>query len=203
MTPLKTLQAYARSPRAKPRAEEHCELCSAPIPPKHRHLIDLEKRSLCCGCQACSLLFFEPGAAGGRYRTVPDRVRVEPSFVLNEAAWSKLEIPVRLAFVFYNSRQKRWVAFYPSPAGATESELPLQAWSELAASSRLICSIEPDVEALLAWAPRGRSEFECYLVPIDACYELVAKVRSNWRGFDGGDGVRKELGEFFVTPHRE
>jgi len=198
MTPLRTLQAYAQAPRPKPRAEEKCELCGIVIPPRHRHLIDLEKRSLCCGCQACSLLFMKAGAAGGRYRTIPDRIRVDPTFTLTDALWAKLEIPVRLAFVFFNSRQQRWVALYPSPAGATESQLGLQAWAELAASSRLIGAIEPDVEALLAWAPRGRTEFETYLVPIDACYELVARVRRNWRGFDGGDGVRKELGDFFV-----
>ncbi len=27
---------------------------------------------------------------------------------------------------------------------------------------------------------------ECYIVPIDACYELVGHLRLLWRGFDGG-----------------
>ena len=27
---------------------------------------------------------------------------------------------------------------------------------------------------------------ECFIVPIDACYELVGHLRRLWRGFDGG-----------------
>ena len=37
---------------------------------------------------------------------------------------------VGLAFFFRNSALDRTVAFYPGPAGATESELDLKAWNE-------------------------------------------------------------------------
>ena len=37
--------------------------------------------------------------------------------------------------------------------------------------------MEPDVEALLVRRERDAS-FECYLVPIDACYELTGIVRA-------------------------
>ncbi len=37
-------------------------------------------------------------------------------------------IPVSLAFLFYQSDQTRYVAFYPSPGGATESLLDLAGW---------------------------------------------------------------------------
>ena len=52
------------------------------------------------------------------------------------------------------------------------------------------CS-RPDVEALLdpSRGPR-RDEFSCHLVPIDACYELVGRLRLLWRGFDGGPEAR-------------
>jgi len=51
------------------------------------------------------------------------------------------------------------------------------------------------VEALLLRRLAGR--FECFLVPIDACYELVGRLRRHWRGFDGGDEVRSEIEAFF------
>ena len=52
---------------------ERCELCSEPIPPEHRHLLDLEKRELCCACRACTLLFDRPAAGGDHYRLIPAR----------------------------------------------------------------------------------------------------------------------------------
>ena len=39
---------------------------------------------------------------------------------------------------------------------------------------------------------------ECYLVPIDACYEFVGRLRMLWRGFDGGQDVRRFVDEFFT-----
>jgi hypothetical protein len=38
---------------------------------------------------------------------------------------------------------------------------------------------------------------EAFLVPIDVCYELVGHLRTLWRGFDGGQDVRRRLDEFF------
>ena len=60
-----------------------------------------------------------------------------------------------------------------------------------------------DVEALLVRVPdiatRGTrpNRHECYLVPIDACYEFVGRLRMLWRGFDGGQEVRAFVDEFF------
>ena len=36
-------------------------------------------------------------------------------------------------------------------------------------------------------------------MPIDACYELVGRMRMTWRGFDGGQEARAALAEFFET----
>ena len=36
-----------------------------------------------------------------------------------------------------------------------------------------------------------------YIVPIDACYELVGHLRMLWRGFDGGTEANRKLDEFF------
>jgi hypothetical protein len=53
----------------------------------------------------------------------------------------------------------------------------------------------PDVEALLV--NRTEAGPECFLVPIDACYELVGRVRRGWKGFDGGTEVWQDIGAFF------
>jgi hypothetical protein len=36
-------------------------------------------------------------------------------------------------------------------------------------------------------------------VPIDACYELVGRIRTHWKGLDGGDDVRTEMDRFFAA----
>jgi hypothetical protein len=61
-----------------------------------------------------------------------------------------------------------------------------------------------DVEALLVRVPDREhadpdvnAEAECYLVPIDACYEFVGRLRMLWRGFDGGQEVRDFVDDFF------
>ena len=54
--------------------QERCDLCSAPIPDEHRHLLDLSTRAS-CGARAapCSLLFDREAAARDHYRLIPDR----------------------------------------------------------------------------------------------------------------------------------
>jgi hypothetical protein len=60
-----------------------------------------------------------------------------------------------MVFFFRNSRLDRTVAVYPGPAGATESELPLQAWDEVVAANPALATMEPDVEAVLVRSVRG------------------------------------------------
>ena len=43
----------------------------------------------------------------------------------------------------------------------------------------------------------NRGSVECYIVPIDACYELVGQLRRLWRGFDGGREANDALDAFF------
>lgn len=175
---------------------ERCELCSAGIPAGHNHLVDLESRSLLCACRACALLFANPGSGGGRYRPVPGRFSRVQDFKLTEREWEDLQIPVSVAYFFLNSLLGRWVAFYPSPAGATESVLSLDAWAGILDGNPGLAGVDPDVEALLVRCSAGR--FECYVVPIDACYELVGLVRLHWKGFDGGAEVHAHIAEFFA-----
>jgi len=177
-------------------------MCAEPIAAEHAHVVNVEARTLLCACRACYLLFTRPGAAQGRYRAVPDRRLRLPGFQLSDAQWEALQIPVRMAFLFRNSVLGRVVAFYPSPAGATESLLPLEAWEELAEANPVLASLEPDVEALLVRGSRsggGGGGFECFLVPIDACYELTGVVRRRWRGFDGGEDAWRDIDGFFAA----
>jgi hypothetical protein len=183
-------------PRPRAAAEERCELCGVPIPPEHRHMVNLETRSLVCACRPCGLLFTRAGAAGGKYRTIPERYVFARDLVLTEAQWESLQIPVSIAFFFHHSNLGHSAAFYPSPAGPTESLLPFGTWDELMATNPLLASLEPDVEALLVY--KRSDGFECYLVPIDACYELVGRIRLRWKGFQGGEEAWSEIDAFFA-----
>ncbi|WP_441248070.1 DUF5947 family protein [Kitasatospora sp. McL0602] len=178
-----------------PPRPERCELCAQPLGDPHRHLVDTESRTLTCACQACTVLFAQDGAGHGKYRAVPDRYLVDPAHVLDDGAWEQLQIPVSTAFFFRNAALDRLVALYPSPAGATESELDPQTWEAVLGRSALAAELEPDVEALLLRRSPGQGE--CFLLPIDVCYELVGRMRLYWQGFDGGAEARAELAAFF------
>jgi hypothetical protein len=175
--------------------EERCELCSAPLPADHRHLVDLQSRQLLCACRPCSLLFDQRAAGGGHYRLVPDRRLRLDDFVLDEVTWERLQIPVDMAFFFYSSPAERVMAFYPSPMGATESRLELTAWLDIALANPVLETMEGDVEALLV--NRAADRRGQWLVPIDDCYRLVAVIRTRWRGFSGGKEAWLEIGRFF------
>ncbi|MEY2568480.1 MAG: hypothetical protein QOE35_3009 [Actinomycetota bacterium] len=186
----------ARDTAGSPAQFEKCELCTAPIGSEHGHLVDVEARSLQCACRACWLLFTHEGAAQGRFRTVPDRYLHDPGLQLTDAEWDSLQVPVGMAFFFRQSDLDGPVAFYPSPAGATESLLPLETWGDLAARTPLVQTLEPDVEALLV-RRRDDGTYQCHLVPVDACYELVGRVRMTWKGFDGGAEAWAAIDAFF------
>jgi len=118
-------------------------------------------------------------------------------FELSPSQWESLQIPVGIAFFFLNSSIERVAAFYPGPAGATESELPLDTFDEVFAASPELRDLQPDTEAFLVRAGAGRSDAECFIVPIDACYELVGHLRRLWRGFDGGSQAHHAMDSFF------
>ena len=197
--PLAVLQRLRETrPRATPRAGERCELCAEPIADEHGHLVELEARSLLCACRGCYLLFTSEGAGGARYRAVPDRYLSFGDFRLSPEQWDSLQVPVSIAFFFINSALDRVAAFYPGPAGATESLLALDAWQTVVDGNPALTTLQPDVEALLVRAQSNSGGAECYLVPIDACYELVGQLRRLWRGFDGGTEAHAALDAFFV-----
>jgi hypothetical protein len=160
---------------------ESCEMCGAPVGDDHSHVVDLARRALLCTCRPCALLFDYPDARLA-YKTVPDRYRALDPLPL--PVWEDLQVPVGVAFFFVNSELDRVVGVYPSPAGATESELPLGAWDAVLAAAPALSTLVPDVEA-------------AYVVPFEVCHELVGELRRRWRGFDGGQDARQALDRFF------
>jgi hypothetical protein len=187
-----------RDSRPAPSARERCEMCAEDIDERHPHVVDVVSRGLLCTCRPCYLLFTAEGAEL-RYRAVPDRYLSFPGMPFSPGQWDELEIPVGLAFFFVNSALGRTVAFYPGPAGATESELPLGVWDAIVAAHPALGTLAPDVEAWIVRMPdRPGMPAACHLVPIDRCYELVGGLRLAWRGFDGGREARELLDAFFA-----
>jgi hypothetical protein len=190
--PLSALRRVTRT-RPVPADGERCEMCAKPITKAHSHVVDLHSRSLMCACRPCYLLFTDMHATL-HYRSVPERYLALDRTAVDGRTWDELQIPVGLAFLFRNSVQQRMVAFYPGPAGATESELPLAAWDRIVAQSPQLALLRPDVEALLVRRPGE----DCFVVPIDACYELVGRIRKRWKGFAGGEEAWQEIDAFFA-----
>jgi uncharacterized protein DUF5947 len=181
-----------------PRAVESCEMCSAGLGREHPHLIEPETRRIVCACIACALLF--DGGANSRFRRIPRDAQYLQDFEMTDTQWENLRIPINMAFFFHSSPEGKMIALYPSPAGAVESLLPLEAWSEIAAGMPAINSMRPGVEALLVnrvGQSHAATRAEYYIAPIDVCYKLVGLIRTNWRGLSGGSEVWSEIGQFF------
>ena len=195
-SPVATMRRFVRlrtvSARTRP-VPERCELCSAELPSTHRHLLEMAKRRVACACDPCALRFHD--VVGGRFKLIPRDPRILPKFKLSDAEWENLSLPIDLAFFFFSSSLKKVTAMYPGPAGATESLLPLTAWTTLVADNPGLGRLEPDVEALLV--NRVGESREYFIAPIDACYELVGIIRINWRGLSGGDAAWREIARFF------
>jgi hypothetical protein len=184
---------------AKPRRPaERCELCSTVLAHEHPHLVEIRLRQIVCACEACATLF--DGMAGGKYKRVARRAQFLANFQMTDWQWENLMIPINMAFFFQSSLESRVVALYPSPAGAVESLLPLDAWNETVQENLALSRLEPDIEALLVnrvGHAHELSRAEYYIAPIDECYKLVGLIRANWKGLSGGAEVWAEIGRFF------
>src|SRR5271167_3011198 len=147
-TPPPLEQAFATLRQfARPRPPaERCELCSAGLAHEHSHLVEIASRQIVCACDACATLF--DGLAGAKYRRVARRAQLLSNFRMTDAQWENLLIPINMAFFFLSSVESRVVTLYPSPAGAVESLLPLDAWSEIVHENGVLSHLRPDVEAL-------------------------------------------------------
>ena len=182
--PFAALSRFAR--RRRP-ADEVCELCGAALAPEHPHLVEINEVQtksgrIVCSCDGCALLF--DGRTEGRFRRVPRRIEWLEGFRITDEQWENFHLPINLAFFYMNSTSRRVVAMFPSPAGATESLLTMDAWEDLAKENPILNELQPDVEALLV--NRVAEAREYCRVPIDECFKLVGLIRTHWRGLSGG-----------------
>jgi Family of unknown function (DUF5947) len=174
---------------------ERCDLCNEELSDTHPHLYDTSEKTILCACAVCALLFPQRVDASGRYRFISENATYLESFDFDAATWSALEIPVGIAYFIRSQKSDRIVAYYPSPAGAVESTLKLDAWRELERKNPALNSMVADTQALLVNGTGA--QVEGWIVGIDACYRLIALIRAHWRGLRGGEGVRTEIKRFF------
>jgi hypothetical protein len=175
---------------ARPIGEERCDLCRVAVPDDHRHLLQLAERRILCVCEPCRAL----RSGDPELRPVGTRTLWLQDFVLPDDVWDGFRIPIGLAFFLHSSVTGSVVAMYPSPAGATESELRFESWSRLVELNPVLRDLEPDAEGLIVDRRLGAAA----IAPIDRCYELVGLIKSRWEGISGGDGVDRAIAEFFV-----
>ena len=190
-----TLRQFARKRNDN---VETCEMCGRELASEHAHLLETVSRKLICSCEACAILF--SGNQNLKFKRIPREVCFLSDFRLTDAQWDSLMIPIEMAFLFYSTPHGKVVAYYPSPAGPTESLLSLDTWNDVIQENVVLNELRSDVEALLVnrvGAARGVKP-EYYVVPIDECYKLVGLIRMHWRGLSGGTEVWREVGNFFA-----
>jgi len=189
-SPMARLRQYAR----REAARERCELCSAAIADEHEHLYVPADRQLICACSPCAILFGH--REGTKYRRVPRDATHLTRLRLSDLQWEAFGLPIALAFFQFSSHAGRMVAVYPSPAGATESAVPLDSWSDFVADNPNLGNLEPDVEALLVNRIGAKRDY--FRVGIDRCFRMAGLLRLHWRGMSGGDKVWTEIDSFFA-----
>ncbi|MGZ4183468.1 MAG: DUF5947 family protein [Solirubrobacteraceae bacterium] len=195
--------ARARSadgPPARAQAqdgEERCDLCGMAIPEDHRHLLALVERRIVCSCEACWAM----RAGEGDYRPTGNRTLWLPDLDVPDDIWANFQIPIGLAFFMHSTVTACVVAMYPSPAGATESELHFETWRRMVELNPVLDDLEPDIEGLIV---NRLTEPPVYAVaPIDRCYALTGAIKLTWEGISGGTGVGEAVSRFFDELRRE
>jgi hypothetical protein len=109
--------------------------------------------------------------------------------------WASFGIPIGLAFFLYSSVTDCVVALYPSPAGATESELHFADWERVKRLNPVLEELEPDAEALIVNRMADPPLFA--IAPIDRAYELVGLIKLHWDGISGGTAVEDAVAGYF------
>jgi hypothetical protein len=174
-------------------AQERCDLCHTTVPEDHRHMLHLVERRIVCTCEACWALY----SGNPEYRPTGSRTLFLDGFQCDAELWAAFQIPIGLAFLMRSTVTEGIVAFYPSPAGATESELSLDAWDALVARNPALEELDVDAEALVV--DRISDPPQYAILPIDACYALVGLVKSRWEGISGGGAIEQAVPEFFTA----
>jgi hypothetical protein len=176
---------------------ERCDLCGNGIPDAHRHLLHLAERRIVCSCEACWAM----RAGEGDYRPVGNRTMWLPDLDVPDDLWAGFQIPIGLAFFMQSTVTECVVAMYPSPGGATESELHFESWHRLCELNPVLSELEPDIEGLIVNRLADPPVFA--IAPIDVCYALTGTIKAHWEGISGGPGVEAAVAEFFAGVHAQ
>jgi hypothetical protein len=176
-------------------ADERCDLCSRGIPDDHRHMLNLEERQIVCVCDSCWAL----RSGDAALRPVGNRTTWLADFHMPDDIWASFRIPIGLAFFMFSSVTHCVIALYPSPAGATESELHFSTWNALVELNPVLSDLEPDAEGLIVNRLVDPPAYA--IAPIDRCYMLVGLVKMHWQGISGGPEVAEAVERFFTDLH--
>ncbi len=197
------LRGLARAGSSASRPEpsspdvEVCDLCGISVPEDHRHLLHLAERRIVCSCEACWAM----RSGEGDYRPTGNRTVWLPDLNLPDDVWAGFQIPIGLAFFMNSTVTGCVVAMYPSPAGATESELHFESWHRMTELNPALGELEPDIEGLIV---NRLSDPPVHVIaPIDRCYALTGAVKSTWEGISGGTGVEGAVTRFFAELHEQ
>jgi len=179
-------------------------MCAEPIADEHQHVVNIAARQLMCTCRGCYLLFSDPHAKL-RYRAVPDRYLTSPTSRWTVAVGNRCRFRSGWRS---SSTTPTWTR--PSPSTQVRQAPPSLNWTSTpgapsAAPTPGWGMLHDDVEALAGNAcpieitpiRNSTPQPSANLVPIDACYEFVGRLRMLWHGFDGGHEVREFVDEFF------
>lgn len=178
-------------------ADETCDLCGVSIPADHRHLLHLVERRIVCACEACWAM----RSGEGDYRPTGNRTLWLPDLELPDDLWAAFQIPIGLAFFMRSTVTASVVAMYPSPAGATESELHFESWGRMIELNPVLRDMEPDIEGLVI---NRLSDPPAYAIaPIDRCYALTGAIKAAWEGISGGSAVERAVANFFEALRAE
>jgi Fe-S cluster biogenesis protein NfuA len=194
LLPMAPATAGAPAPAAHAGEEEACELCGLPISDSHKHLIHLGERRIVCACATC----WSVRSGDAEFRPVGNRRVWLDELRMTDEQWAAFGIPIGLAFFMISSVSGGVIALYPSPAGATESELDLRAWATLCEANPEL-ELEPDTEALIV--NRLGDEPQQLIAPIDAAYGLVGVVKASWEGISGGAAVPAAVAAYLEELH--
>ena len=196
--PSTLVAGLGRLARPAPVVEtEKCEVCGRPVSDDHRHLLELNERRILCACEPCIAM----RSGVDNYCPVGTRTVWLDDIDFPDALWSAFQLPIGLAFFLRSSGTGTVVALYPSPAGATESELHLESWNALVERNPVLQQLEADGEAFVV--NRMTDPPEHAIVPIDECYRLVGLIKANWTGISGGNAISDAVPKFFTHIRRK
>ena len=151
----------------------------------------LEERRIVCVCPTC----WSIRSGEARYRPTGSRTLWLEPFELSDELWASFQVPIGLAFFMRSTSTGAIVGLYPSPAGATECELDLEAWDRLVAANPVLEDLDPDAEALIV--NRLATPHAHVIAPLDDCYRLVGIIKATWEGISGGTAMEAAVARYF------